>query len=400
MKTIIISNNLGCGGAQKSLVSMLSLLSKEDGMSIDLMILDEESTFFDNIPNWINRIHPPKEMKALHMPIGRLLKAKLNLGIKIKSVISKFLLKIQKKEDYNTVQRIWNSWKGLIPNCKEEYDLAISYVDGFSNYYLIDKVKSRKKIIWVHNEYEKLSYSAKYDLPYFKKADKIVTISDLCVKSLQESFTTLSENKFAMLPNLSSGKIIWEMANKGIPEEFEGRKNIIVSIGRLNEQKGFDIAINAAKEMQSMIDEFYWFVIGGGELQEKLQKQIDDLGLGGNFFLIGKRTNPYVYIKNCDVFAQTSRYEGKSIVLDEAKILEKPIVVTNYTTVYDSIEPNKNGLVVNLDAVEIARGIVSLLNNKSICARYIATLKEENALNSDGIDLYINLFKDIIEGQG
>ena len=195
-----------------------------------------------------------------------------------------------------------------------------------------------------------------------------------------------SPDKFVMLPNLSSNKIIWEMANKNIPKEFIGKKNIIVSIGRLNEQKGFDIAINAAKELKSLVEEFYWFVIGGGELQNSLQKQIDELGLGNNFFLIGKRTNPYVYISNCDVFAQTSRYEGKSIVLDEAKILEKPIVVTNYTTVYDSIRPDENGMVVKLDAKEIAKGIVFLLNNKALCSRYIAALKEENAMNSDGID--------------
>lgn len=123
-------------------------------------------------------------------------------------------------------------------------------MDGFSNYYVIDKVSADRKILWVHNEYEKLGYNAKFDWTYFEKADDLVTISEECVESLKRVFPEFS-NKTHLLYNISPSKMIRAMADTGRPEEYAGKENILISVGRLNEQKGFDLAVRAAAKYEN-----------------------------------------------------------------------------------------------------------------------------------------------------
>ena len=156
------------------------------------------------------------------------------------------------------------------------------------------------------------------------------------------------------------------MADAFYPEEYikEENRKILLSIGRLSPQKGFDFAIDAARILKDEGLKFIWFIIGQGELKEKLQEQIKQKHLEDCFVLLGVRENPYPYIKNADLVIQPSRYEGKSVVLDETKILAKPLIVTNYPTVHDQIMDGKEGVIVDIAAEAISNGIMELLNNE------------------------------------
>ena len=145
MKVFISINNLECGGAQKSLISLLNYLKVSNGMDIDLLVLDESDVFFKDIPDWIHVLEASDEVKAMFMPFGKLMGSELSDMVKIKGIFSKLLMKTFRDKDANTVQRVWKAWRCFIPVQKKEYDLAVSYVDGFSNYYVIDKVTASKK---------------------------------------------------------------------------------------------------------------------------------------------------------------------------------------------------------------------------------------------------------------
>ena len=194
-----------------------------------------------------------------------------------------------------------------------------------------------------------------------------------------------------MLPNLSSSDSIQRMAEIGNPAEYNGKKNILLSIGRLDEQKGFDLAIKAAKILKDSGVNFCWFIIGQGELEGFLKQLIHENGLENEFKLIGVRKNPYPYIKNSLIFVQPSRYEGKSIVLDEAKILEKPIVVTNYTTVYDSITHGLNGTIVDSNDEKLANAIKYLIENDALRKAYSTYLKSEKEKQAYNVEGYLEL---------
>lgn len=394
MKVFITIGNLGCGGAQKSLVSLLNHLSPENNMDIDLLILNEKDAFFTDIPGWIHRVEPCNQIKAMLMKKEELFKSNFSYVLKVEGMLAKILQKIQnRKKQNNNVQAVWKSWKRFIPCNKVEYDLAISYVDGFTNYYTMDKVKAKRKILWVHNEYEKLTYSSKFDYSYFNNADAIVTISDRCVESLNRVFPEMKE-KIKMLPNLSASQSIKEKAKSGKPAEYDKERTILVSVGRLSEQKGFDMAVKAARIMKDRGFNFCWYILGQGNMQEYLERQISVLDIGECFKLLGTRSNPYPYIYYSTLFIQPSRYEGKSIVLDEAKILEKPIVVTRYDTVYDSITDDVNGTIVEFDENKLADKIIELAKDTKKQEQFMQALSEENSKCESEIKRYIELFSE------
>ncbi len=400
MKLFISINGLKCGGAEKSLISFLNEIPEEyikkNNLEIDLLVLCKKDYFFSDIPDWVNWLDTDTYVDGMFETINEYFKKGDRFNDVVKKMLVKLLLFFKKNNSESSVQRVWSFWKKIIPDQEKEYDLAISYVDGFSNYYVMDKVKANKKILWVHNEYAELNYNSEYDRKYFNAADAIVTISDSCVDSLKKTFPEV-ESKIWMIPNISSQKEIWNMADKFVPTEYTTNnttKNILVSIGRLNHQKGFDMAIDAAKILADLID-FSWFILGIGELKEELEQKIKDNGLESKVHLIGNRENPYAYIKNADIFVQPSRYEGKSIVLDEAKILEKPIVVTNYDTVYDSITDNINGVIVEFAPDKLAEGIKMLLNDKDMQNRLSSNLKEEREKQEKDIYKYIRLMDSV-----
>lgn len=391
-KMIIVINNLLCGGAQKSLVSLLNCLSQEC-YDLDLLVLNPANVFFNTIPEWVRVLEPPKELRAMYLSKEKIFLSNLHIGLLLKSLWGKCSIKIFKKKELDDVQNLWKIWRKLIKKLDQEYDLAISYVDGFSNYFVIDKVSAAKKILWVHNEYEKLPYNADYDRTYFVQADALVTISEACVKSLNRIFPECI-NKTHLLYNISSSEMIWQMSDRGKPFEYEGKKNILISIGRLNEQKGFDLAIKASRILQNNGLSYDWFIIGEGELEGNLLNQIRIMGVEKHVHLLGLKKNPYPYIRYADIFVQPSRYEGKSIVLDEAKILHKPIVVTNYDTVYDSIEHGINGSICCFEENELADSIADLIRNIEKMKFYSKNLSEEMRDNMR-VDAYLRLFETI-----
>ena len=170
-------------------------------------------------------------------------------------------------------------------------------------------------------------------------------------------------------------------ANQFFPEEYRGKKNVICSIGRLNEQKGFDLAIQAAVSLKNRGVSFSWYIIGEREERKKLQELITSNQLENEVFLLGIRDNPYPYLKNADIIVQPSRYEGKSMVLDEAKILAKPIVATNYTTVRDQLI-NEEGLIVNMTSEAIAEGTRKMLADAKMRGIFENNLKQRDYGNT------------------
>ncbi len=381
---------LGAGGAEKSLVSFLDTLPKER-YNVDLMLLNNGGLFRNMIPGYINIIEPPFPYNCLGIsPTNWRFYIKHNPKYLIKKIYSLFKLK---KGYLPTGQILWPLWSDEIKTNVKEYDVAMSYIEGLPNYYIIDKVKAKRKILWIHNEYTKLGYNKEIDKDYFEKADAVVTISDICKNDLVNNFPELKE-KFHILENITNPILIKKMAEEDITDPlFENRQKqlTLLSIGRLYPQKNYQLAIDAAKIIKDKGIYFKWYIIGEGVLRESLEKQINNLSLQDNIILLGLRSNPYPYIKQCDIIVQSSLFEGKSIAIDEAKILCKPIVATNYPTVYDVITDKKNGLISEMAPVALAEKIITLYNDKDLSKSLSNNLKEETIDNTAEIEKYIKL---------
>lgn len=395
MKNIlIVIHDMRIGGAQKSLISFLRCLAeKGEAYRVSLMVIDPTGPFLKEIPETVTLLPPPKPLRWLGSALSK------NLFFKHFSfgslwgeccwLVNKKLKRFPK--GLNLQQKLWHSWKKRVPINQTCYDVAISYIDGVPNYYVMDKVQAKKKVLWIHNAYEKLQYLPDYDRAYYDAADAIVTISEICRQSILEAFPAQKE-KVHILENIT---VASDVRKKGMQEEcpeFTETSGLkLLSVGRLNPQKGYDLAIDGAKILKDRGVSFLWLVLGDGPDREKLQQQIDSAGLQDCFRLIGSRENPYCYMQRCDILVQSSRFEGKSVVLDEAKLLSKVSVVTNYSTVRDSVENGKTGWIVEMEPKALAEGILKLNEDPALRASMEAYMEALPKGNEKELEKYCKI---------
>ncbi len=383
---LFIIPNLGSGGAEKSLINLLNEFDY-DRYNVDLLLLTNGGLFKELLNDKVNLLESPENLSIF------------NEGV-LKSVI-KYIIKGNFKFAYERVmfslksriiknkgkaeQVSWKYLKNSVGVIEKKYDVAISYLEKTSNYLCVDCIKAKKKIGWIHNDYNKLKLDKKFDSRYIEKLDYLVTVSENCRKVLETEFKE-QRGKIKLIHNIVSTDIINKLSLENIKgDTYKKDKINILSVGRLNYQKGFDMAIKACSNLIKNGYDVMWNVIGEGEERKELQKVVDDNELKGVFNFLGVKKNPYKYIKSCDIYVQPSRFEGKSIAIDEAKILCKPIVVTNFTTVNDQVEHNINGIITEMNSEDITRGIETLINDKSLKEKLIKNLKKLNLDNKSEI---------------
>lgn len=390
MKALIVINHMDEGGAQRSLINMLNLMDEKQ-FDVDLFLMNKKGMFLSQVPQWVNILDVPDEVSYCYrnadikaLKSFRSLKAAFFRGL----WTVYFRLKAKGNKDLSRQLR-WNKYKKILPKIDTRYDVAIAYMHGEPMYYIIDNVKADRKIGWVHNDYTSTGYSAKLDLSYYSKFDELVTISDECLSILKREFASI-QDRFTYLPNIVSEKAIRKSADEFKPAEYDYNNPIILSVGRLNEQKGFDIAIDAAALLKKRGVPFNWYIIGTGALEKELKLMAEKLGVSENIIFLGQRKNPYPYMKYSWIVAQPSRYEGKSIVLDEAKIIGRPVIATNYNTVYDQLKPEE-GMIVNMTGEAVAEGLEKLIKDKELRENYTSNLLNCRYGNEEVMEKYISL---------
>lgn len=385
-KVLFLCGSYRPGGAEKGFVSLLNSLPL-DKIEAHVMMLEEEGMFKNQLPNNIIVKHAPIEMVVMNARIKTsFFWRKVTPLTFIKKVASMIKGKFAKcRKGLGSQQFFWNEIKNSVPHNTTKYDAVISFMAGFCNYYAIDKVNAEKKYLWVHNDYNSMDSVQSFDKKYFQAANKVATISPICVNALTENFPEIKD-KFILVENISSASEILQKSNELVNDIQQDKYDFTISsVGRLYEQKGYDMAIEAARIMKEKGLNFCWFVLGDGVLRSSLENKIKEYALENNFKLLGVRTNPYAYIAKSTMFVMTSRYEGKSIALDEAKILCKPILSTKYPSVYDNIHDGVNGILVEQDPYDIAKGIECLYKDLELRQALITHLVKHPASNESKV---------------
>lgn len=373
-RLLFVMNNLHCGGAEKALVSLLQTLDYAQ-FEVDLLLFRKEGLFLKQVPKTVNLLEAPSEYSYFDMSF---LKAILKAFVSFKWPIIRNRIaftKVYKSESHPGIreQKTWKYISASLPKLKGHYDLAVGFLENAPNNYCIEKVSAHYKLGMIHSDYEALGLDPQRDLHYFEKFTYIATISEQCVAVLQRNFTSIS-NKFILLKNITAVQLIHQLAKE--PIAFTKSALDLVTIGRLVPLKGFDLLLDAAAQLKDSGLTFKWYIIGDGPMREELRQQISHLQLTEQVFLLGLLENPYPYLEQCDFYVHTSKYEGKSVAIDEAKILGKPIIVTNFSTVKDQIIHQQTGWIVEMDGKAIANAIQFFVENKAITT----TLRQQLAL--------------------
>lgn len=375
---LFVIPSLSAGGGEKSLVNLLSQINYQE-YNVDLFLFNHEGLFMEFLPKQVNVLPLPKIYELFSLPFLKSIN-RLIISGNFSVAISRILFTVKNRLESDVSKREQYTWKYLANSLKKlekHYDAAIGFLEKTSTYFCVEKVDAKKKIGWVHIDYDKLGMDPEFDTPYFQQLSSIVTVSDECANIFKNRFPD-QKDKIEVMYNVVSPHMIKNMAELECENVFQKRKSetVLLTIGRLHYQKGLEMAIESCRELIESGYKVKWYVIGEGDEREKLTSLIKEHRLEAHFHLIGLKSNPYPYLKKADIYVQPSKFEGKSIALDEAKILNKPIVVTNFSTAKDQINDGIDGLIVEMNSGAVAEGIKRLMDDKRLRQTLINNLSE------------------------
>ena len=375
-KMLIIGITMAAAGSEKSFLSFARHAIDYDQYEVDLLLAKKTGDFLSQIPKNIRVLEMGKEGEiflinrdnAARIIAQRyLLKNPLRAFSLLPHIIKRKTAKTAAEKDFAS-NRMWCELLKKMPAWDTEYDVALAYWGDHTMFYMCDKVKAKKKIAWLHFDYASPPREDALYLHYFSKCDKVVTVSKKIEASLKQALPEIAD-KVMTMENIIDAEDILQRASEpcDLADDFQGIR--LLTVGRICHQKGYDMAIPAIARLVSEKNDIKWYIIGDGEAidKENLHARIRQYGLQDRVSFLGIRQNPYPYMKACDIYLQPSRHEGKPIAVEEAKILQKPIVVTDYSSareqmagypIYEIAEISEDGIYGGLQTMLKRIGIV------------------------------------------
>ena len=397
-KLLIVSHALELGGVERSLIGLLDAIDPQR-YDVDLFLLRHEGELMGAIPK---HVHLLPEFPA-YTVLARPMKATLSEGHILLTgarLTGKLAAQRVARKNGHTdsgvaleySHKFTCPWMPKIqPN--KEYDLAISFLTP--HYFVAKKVNAKKKVAWIHTDYSKVQVDIPSETAMWAAYDHIASISDAVTDSFIKVFPSLKEN-VVLIQNILPERLVRQQANafsaeREMPENGSIR---LLSIGRYCTAKNFDNVPDICAKLLHTGLNIKWYIIGFGGDEELIRQKITEAGMEGHVILLGKKENPYPYIKACDLYVQPSRYEGNSVTVREAQMLGKPVVITRYATSSSQLEDGVDGLIVPMDNEGCAAGIAALLRDPEKMRQLSENCKARDYSNMQEAEKLYKLMED------
>ena len=381
------------GGAETAHVGLLNALDPAR-VDVDLFLYDHRGEMMQFIPEWVNLLPQIPKYSVLERPIVELVKRGF-WDIAAARMSAKLIGKLTNVPSFSMDVFTSLFTNKLLPTIcpQKKYDLAISFLTPHT--YVKNKVVAKKKIAWIHTDYTIYPIAKNVERPIWCSYNYIASISNDVTRTFLQVFPTLAP-KIMEIENILSPAFVRKRAElEDTDKEFRQTDKIsLLSIGRYSEQKNYDNVPDICKRLINKTKlNIKWYIIGYGGDEALIRQKIKEAGMEEHVILLGKRSNPYPYIKACDIYVQPSRYEGKSVTVREAQMLCKPVVVTNYPTAPSQIRSGIDGVIVPMDNEGCAHGLAEVICDKSLQERIIAHLKTHDYGNESEVDKIYELIE-------
>jgi glycosyltransferase involved in cell wall biosynthesis len=377
-KIVFMVINMNIGGTEKALLNMINEMPK-DQYEITVLMLEKYGGFLDAIPKevrveYLEDYAAYKDLlnKPVEITVKNLFKQRqIGKGIAIGSVHALSRIFQNKLLYYNFVLK-------KMPEYKNKYDIAIAYAGpmDFISYFVAKKIKAEKRIQWIHFDVTKIGFDERLCKKLYKMFDKIFVVSNEAEKKLISKVPSI-KGKTEVFVNIVSHYSILSQSESGygFEDDFDGKR--ILTVGRLSKEKGQDLAIRVLERLVKEGHKVKWYCIGEGNARSDYEQLISQLNVEEHFILLGAKSNPYPYIKQCDLYVQPSRYEGYCISLIEARCLRKPIVTTDVNGAKEQIKQGITGVIVNKDEGSLFKSVKTLIMDSKLMTTYSNNLSEE-----------------------
>ena len=372
MKQLLFTiHYLELGGAERSLIGLLEALDYSR-VDVDLFVYNHRGELMKMIPPQVHILPEIPEYAQIERPLKEVLRNgywRIVLArLKAKWQIARYAKRNHPKDGSAIFSFIMKNVVPLLPpiSPKTEYDLAVSFLTPHN--FVLKKVRARKKVAWIHTDYSQIDVDQSLELPVWASYDKIISISPDVTRAFLEVFPSL-EHKIVEIPNVLSPKLVRERAesipSEEIAREMPREKGVInlLSVGRFSSAKNYDNVPDICRRILKEGLNVRWYIIGYGGDEALIRRKIQEAGMEDRVILLGKKENPYPYIKACDIYVQPSRYEGNAVTVREAQILGKPVIVTDYPTALSQVRDGQDGIIVPMDNEGCAKGIAALISD-------------------------------------
>ena len=280
-----------------------------------------------------------------------------------------------------------------------EYDVAIAFsgnrydkhgfiCDGGDYNLILDRIKAKKKVAWIHNDLRKEGFTHDICIRVFENFDAIVSVS-YENKSLVDELVPEYKNKSVVIYNTYNLQQIKEYSKAGGNPYNDNGKFHFVTVARLSmHQKRQDRIIKACELLkQDGYDNFDWYLVGDGD-REFFEKMASERHVNDLVKFVGIKTNPYPYYLHADAFVLTSAYEGFGMTIKEAQILGCPTLVTNFGPAKEAVKDGFEGVICENSTNGVYKMIKNILSHPEKLQKYREYLKTHPITNEMALDQF------------
>ena len=384
---------LELGGAEAALIGMLQSMDYKR-FDVDLFLHSHQGEMMRFIPHEVNLLPEIKEYSMIEKPMMHVVRCGYfrvaYARLKAKWLSKRYLKHKRMIESAAVFQYVGNAVTPVLPSLEYlgEYDLAISFLNPHN--IVRDKVKSKKKICWIHTDYTRIGVNTELELPVWGSYDHIMSISPDVTQTFLQVFPSLKD-KIVEMENILSAEFIRKRADEfEASAELKGNGVKILSVGRFCEAKNYDNVPDICRRIREKGINLRWYLIGYGD-DSLIRQRIHEYGMEKYVIILGKRSNPYPFIKACSIYAQPSRYEGKSVTVREAQMLCKPVAITDYPTAKSQIRHKVDGIIVPMDNEGCANGMADFIQDYQLQQQIVNYLQTHDYGNMNEIEKLYNL---------
>ena len=371
-KLIIVGHAMRLGGVETSLIGLLKSLDYSK-FEVDLFLYLHDGEFMEFIPKEVNLLPQNKFYASLMLPIAQntpmLILSKL-----MAKLYSYFYRKLNQINGENFVYftNLHQIAHWFLPNLNDkEYDLGISFLTP--HFTIANKVKTKRKIAWIHTDYSKYALDRLNELKMWQSFDYIASIGEDSAKTFSQIFPKLAE-KVILIENILPKEFVIQRSN-AFEVNFEKECVNLCSVGRFTYPKNFDSVPEIMRYLLDHQVRVKWYLIGYGGDEDLMKAKIKEYEVEEQVIILGKKSNPYPYIKACDIYVQPSRYEGKAVTVREAQTLAKPVVITNFSSANSQLKNGIDGVILPLETMLLAEKLKNFIEVSEIINQLITDKK-------------------------
>lgn len=391
-KLLFVINTLGQAGAETALINLLRRIDP-GRCQVSLYVLMGQGEMKSELPNHVRLLNrtfcdsPVLSGPGRRLMARRVIEAAFRRGtvFRLLPYLIRNFFAMAAMKRIQVDKLLWRLLSDGGERFQEQYDLAVAYLEGGSAYYVADHVNAAKKAAFVHVDYEQAGYNRRLDKDCYLHFDRVFAVSGEVKNSFDRAYPECA-GKCSVFHNLLDVEEIRRKASLpgGFGDDYQGIR--ILTVGRLTAQKAYDTALEAMSLLKERGEQARWYVLGEGNQRGLLEEKRKRLGLEEDFLLPGAVKNPYPYFVQADIYVHATRFEGKSIAIQEAQILGKPVLVSDCSGNREQVTAEVDGLFCDLTPESICEGIQRLIQDRELRDRLGMAAAERSFGDEEGLE--------------